>query len=1507
MGIAHFFRVSCVSLQAVAVGVLAGLNISSVSAKLFPLIALFLVALLLVLPLQFVETTRSAVSQGSLISHWFANMIVFLTVCMVDLVSPHKVFIAVGDKNTVAFAYALELVILVNSVLMYYLESYYYTPSVELKEYYHLRGWDISSIKNLTESLTFSYLNPLLQEAYETSLVSLNDIPPSVIELDNEVTALEFNERWLKELKRAIWWRDRRVRNKTNPTEKDMQPQPSLLFTLLCIHWPVLLKGFVFDVADMTCLAAAPLVLQKFIIYFADVAGENDLPAPPMIKGFAFAIGIYLCSVLRYFLTSQYNLAFSLCSLSIKSTLSVRIYEKAMRLSSESRDEKGVGEIVNHISVDINEISFIIENSSDAITIPVRLVLSLFALWKLLGNSMWAGLATVVVFIPLGSFITKKLYDFYNEQMKYKDERSKLTSEILNSIKSIKFYSWELPMMKKLDEVRNKKELNSFRKVGIYDAGSQFLWSCIPFFVSCAVYTCYALVSNMTLVPSVIFPALALFDLLSEPVLLLPYIFSNIAEAKVAIERVAKFLVMEERAADIVKRTYNASKANDVNVEIKNATFVWSRKTTESHITLDKLKVALKDINFQARKGRLTCIVGRVGAGKSSILNAILGFLPLIENPNASVSANGRIAYCPQNPCVLNATIRENILFGKKFDADFYAKTVEACQLKSDLEFLPSGDATIVGDRGISLSVGQRARVSLARALYSRAEIYLLDDVLSAVDAHVAKKITQKVLGPRGFLALKTLILATNSVKILNLANEIVFLEKGQITERGSYEELTVKDSEVSRLVKEFADKPNEKNKLEEDDDESEVTPALDTTRILALRSSNEPATYVPEDSVAMELFRVASNKTIGGASMVSFGHEYVFEDFKLQANKEVHEKGSVKWSVYLNFFHACNWVYIIVWLVFCFGVVQMSILGNWILKYWSEKNLDAGENVSSVLYLLLYFSTGIAGALLTYVGLFIIWTFSAIASSRYYHDTMAMAILRSPMSFFDTTPIGQILNRFSDDISSIDQDVLWNLMLLASSALECVSRLGIIVINLPLMAVVIVLLVVLYNYFRGWFMPAMRQLKRLRTTQRSPIFSHLQESINDVETLRAYDEVDRFTHSMESKVSMVTKVDWSIQCCNRWLSMRLESIAAIIVLTSSFTILAGSLFGRQMSPSMVGFIMTYVLTSTSRLNAIVRMWAQCEVKAVNLERVIEYINLPPEADSDIEGHRPPATWPANGSIQFNDYSCRYRKELDYVLKNISFKIKPAEKVGIVGRTGAGKSSLTLALFRIIEPDTGNVEIDQINTSDIGLFDLRSHLNIIPQDAHAFDGSVRENLDPFGNFTDRQLWKVLEMAHLKTHVESMKTEIRYDEESQYSKDKDHKAAKSLVGLDAKVLEGGSNLSSGQKQLLCLARALLKESRVLILDEATAAVDVQTDKIIQETIRTEFQDKTILTIAHRLDTIIDSDRVLVLDRGTIREFDTPAKLLADKSSEFYSLCKEGGYLDENDNIKSKAQE
>lgn len=1498
VGTAQLWKIQLSLLQGVVILSFAYLSAESVAKLAITQAALVLaaVSVLLVLPLHFLESTRSVVGHGSLLVFWLLSAIWWTLITLNDWLSSHKVFVPNAGKDTIAAVLTGEIFLLINSFANFFLQNNFYSPSKELIEYFDLNGWEPSTIRNMVQLLTFNWVNPLLKQVYQTDTIEVEEVPSAEVQLQSDVTSATFNKYWTREVARATWWRDRRVRNAKDISDADKKIKPQLILVVLKMFWFTALQGIIFQLVEIVSNTSVPFLLQAFIKYFTNfvAAREAQEETPPLIIGFVLSFSIYGASVVRYFSFNQLFMSFFRISFGVQSSLTTMAYEKALKLSPDSRREKNTGEIVNHVSVDVGVIARCLEVITDALIIPLRLVLCLGALYKLLGSSTWAGLAVAVVMVPLSSMVSMAIFSLFKIQMECKDERTRLTSEILNSIKSIKLYSWEKPMLKRLDAVRNKKELKNAKQMGIWNAGADFVWECIPFLISCGVYGAFGLFSKSPLTPAIIFPALSLFDQLSDPIMMIPGIFSQIAEAKVSLNRLQEYFIMDEMEEGIINRTDKPLKRGDESVRISNASFVWSQK--EADKADGEPTYALKNINFTAKKGELTCIVGRVGAGKTTLLKSIVGEIPVYKTEDSSISVNGSIAYCAQNAWILNSSVRENIIFGRRFDREFYDKTVEACQLKHDFEVLPHGDSTHVGEKGISLSGGQKARLSLARAVYSRADIYLLDDVLSAVDAHVGKKITESVLSSTGMLASKTIVLATNSVKILKLAQEIHYLSGGEITEHGSHESLIEKQSEVAKLIAEFSDHHDALGE--------------DTVRELSSEPDVEesPQPYEPTvsreaedlgDEAHIPLVRVTSQHTIGRSSVVSFDHKYEFEEEfgktqKEDEHKEKTQKGKVKLDVYIQYIKACRYPIIIVWSFMSVIIAVTEIYGRVILKVWSEKNYKEGYNVKPALYLTLYAATGVLGGIINFVNSYIIWTFSAIHCSKYFHDRMAHSVLRAPMSFFDTTPIGRILNRFSDDVSVLDNQMLWISIVLFNSIMETAIRVGIVVYNLPIMIIIIPILMVIFLQFRNWFIPASRELKRLRSALRSPVFSHLQESINGAETLRAYNENERFIHSNKRKVDNVIKVDFVSQNVNRWLSMRLQSIASLVVLAASLLTLLSLVSKKPFSPGMIGFLMTYVFSSTMFLNAIIRMWSEVEVRLVSIERLIEYGNLPSEAPEVIEDKRPEESWPDRGTVKFQDYTTSYRPGLPPVLKNINLEIRPSEKIGIVGRTGAGKSSLTLALFRIIEATGGNIEIDSINTSEIGLHDLRGQLNIIPQDAHAFEGTVRQNLDPFDQYTDEELWKVLDLAHLKAHVESMKTEPKEDDKKDDKKKKD-KEEEPQVGLKASVLEGGSNLSSGQKQLLCLARALLKTSQVLVLDEATAAVDVQTDKIIQETIRSEFKDKTIFTIAHRLDTIMDSDRILVLDRGEVKEFDTPKKLLSDETSEFYSLCKEGGYL------------
>lgn len=934
-------------------------------------------------------------------------------------------------------------------------------------------------------------------------------------------------------------------------------------------------------------------------------------------------------------------------------------------------------------------------------------------------------------------------------------------------------------------------------------------------------------------------------------------VLSSIIEANVSAKRIVDYVTMDEIQPDCTIHLDKATSKNEEALTIEHGTFLWQRSPA--------IKVALTDINFKAYKNQLNCIVGKVGSGKSALLQAMLGDLHKSEG---LVTVKGHIAYVAQGPWIMNATIKENILFGSKFDPDFYQRTIEACALLDDLAILPDGDNTFVGEKGISLSGGQKARLSLARAVYARADIYLLDDVLSAVDEHVGAHIIDNVLGDSGLLATKCRVLCTNSIPVLSHADSITMVSDGRIIETGTYSEVMENKSNIYSLLKEFGKR------------KSPSAPSISESS-LPVSGSTTPTTiedFENEQPIPIMKRRSSAN-TLRRASASSFKRIHIDDEEqnkRTKMTKEHSEQGKVKWEVYKEYARACNPV--AVFFVFFFMVLASicSVSSGFWLKHWSEENSRTGSNKNLGFYLGVYFAICISASLSSVTYTLILMIGCSIQAAKTLHRRMLNSVIRAPMQWHWASPIGRTLNRFNNDINRIDSMMARVFSQFFANSLSVTMTLAIIIYNTPPFLLLIGPLGFMYIYYQRYYLRTSRELKRLESVSKSPIYAHFQETLAGLSTIRAYGQQDRFSFINESSLDFNFKAYFPSISANRWLAVRLEFLGSVIILCASG--LSILMIGTgHVTAGTIGLAMSYALQITQSLNWIVRMNVEVETNIVSVERVLEYSNLPAEAPPIIENCRPPHGWPEDGAIEFNHYSARYRPELELILKDINLKIKPKEKIGIVGRTGAGKSSITLALFRIFEPSTGNIEIDTIDISKIGLSDLRHGLSIIPQEAQTFEGSLRDNLDPNHEHDDVELWRVLELAHLKTHVETNME----------------------GGLEAIVAEDGANLSFGQKQLLAIARAALTRSNVLILDEATAAVDVETDQLIQKTIRDEFKDRTILTIAHRLNTIIDSDRIAVLSEGRVVEFASPQALLKNKESLFYSLAKQGGLIHDDE--------
>ncbi|CAG0894697.1 unnamed protein product, partial [Darwinula stevensoni] len=820
-------------------------------------------------------------------------------------------------------------------------------------------------------------------------------------------------------------------------------------------------------------------------------------------------------------------------------------------------------------------------------------------------------------------------------------------------------------------------------------------------------------------------------------------------------------------------------------------------------------------VDLQIPSGKLVAVVGQVGSGKSSLLSAFLGDM---EKVSGLVNVDGEVAYVSQEAWIRNAPIKDNILFGKAYDEAFYLDIMSACALEEDLATFPAGDMTEIGEKGINLSGGQKQRVSLARAVYSDADVFFMDDPLSAVDSHVGKHLFQQVIGPRGllkkkFLFTQTRVLVTHGISHLPQMDLIIMMKDGKIVETGTYRKLVQGKGAFSNFVLQFLS--------EEEGDDSE------------------------------------------GLSMMPppFYNGRLIEE-------EMAEKGRVKWRVYAYFLKSMG-LHLSLVSIFMYGISEGFLMGsNMALSRWADeaslnRSMEASQRDA---HIGVYTALGVCYAGTFALASVMLWTLVCVAG-RKLHRNCLQNILRNPLKFFDTTPTGRILNRFSQDISSVDEGITQPMEDGVSCAFEVICAVMVIAYNFPWFLVAVVPIFTVYYLAQNMYVSTARQLRRLEAISRSPIYSHFGETVAGISSIRAYRRERQFIRESEEGVDNNNKCQYPLITSLSWLRVRLEALGGIITFVASIL----AVFGRDsLSPALAGLCITYAMSLSKPFNWLARMMAEVETSIVGVERIKEYCETPVEAPWEIPEKKPKDGWPQEGTISFRDYQTRYREGLELVLKGISIDIKGGEKVGVVGRTGAGKTSLMLGLFRVIEKAGGEVRIDGIDISQMGLHDLRSNLTIIPQDPVLFSGSLRANLDPFEKHTDDEIWRALELSHLKAFAKELPQ-----------------------GLQHPVAEGGQNLSFGQRQLICLARALLRKSKILVLDEATASVDLETDELIQQTIRREFKSCTVLTIAHRINTIMDYDRVLVLDGGEIREFDSPTNLLRDSESMFLALTRDAG--------------
>ncbi|KAG6487042.1 hypothetical protein ZIOFF_055624 [Zingiber officinale] len=1252
---------------------------------------------------------------------------------------------------------------------------------------------------NIVSRIFFSWMTPLLQQGFKRPITEKD-----VWKLDSWDQTETLNNRF-----QQCW------------AEESRKPKPWLLRALHRSLGGRFWFGGFFKIGNDASQFVGPLILNRLLLSM-----QQEEPA---WNGYIYAFSIFAGVALGVLVEAQYFQNVMRVGFRLRATLVAAVFRKSLRLTHESRSKIQSGKITNLMTTDAETLQQVCQQLHSLWSAPFRIIISVTLLYQQLGVASLVGLAVLVLLFPIQTLVISRMRKLSKEGLYRTDNRVSLMNEILAAMDTVKCYAWEQSFQSKVQIIRND-ELSWFRSARLLAAFNSFILNSIPVFVTVASFGAYSLLGG-DLTPAKAFTSLSLFAVLRFPLFMLPNLITQIVNCNVSLKRLEDLLLAEER----ILLPNPPIEADLPAISIKNGYFSWDSKAETP---------TLSNVNLDIPVGSLIAIVGSTGEGKTSLISAMLGELPPVAGSNTSVTIRGTVAYVPQISWIFNATVRDNILFGCPFRQSSYEKAIEVTALQHDLDLLPGGDLTEIGERGVNISGRQKQRVSMARAVYSDSDVYIFDDPLSALDADVGRQVFDKCIKDQ--LRDKTRVLVTNQLHFLPSVDKIILVDEGLVKEEGTFDELCANGTLFQKLMENAG-------KMEEHIEEK--------------HGENAEASEKPSENGQLTL-----NPLLKSEEKTSKGRE----GKSVLIKQEERETGVVSLKVLARYTNALGGLWVVMILFSCNALIEvLRVSSSTWLSVWTDQSSpkDHGPGFYNLIYALLCFGQ----VLVTLSNLYWLIMSSLYAAKR-LHDAMLHSILRAPMVFFHTNPLGRIINRFAKDLGDIDRNVAVFANVFLGPASQLLSTFVLIgIVSTTSLWAILPLLILFYAAYL-YYQSTAREVKRLDSITRSPVYAQFAEALNGLSTIRAYKAYDRMANingkSMDNNVRF-TLVNIS---ANRWLSIRLETMGGIMIwLTATFAVVQNQHAEHHKAfASSMGLLLTYALNITNLLTAVLRHASLAENSLNAVERVGTYIDLPSEAPV-IESSRPPPAWPSAGTIRFQDVVLRYRPELPPVLHGISFKIKGSEKIGIAGRTGAGKSSMLNALFRIVELERGQIFIDDYDVSKFGLWDLRKVLGIIPQSPVLFSGvtknypgTVRFNLDPFNEHNDAVLWEALERANLKDVIQ-----------------------RNQLGLDAGVSEAGENFSVGQRQLLSLARALLRRSKILVLDEATAAVDVRTDALIQKTIREEFKSCTMLIIAHRLNTIIDCDRLLLLSAGKVLEFDTPENLLLDDRSAFSKMLQSTG--------------
>ncbi|KAK7393348.1 hypothetical protein VNO78_21901 [Psophocarpus tetragonolobus] len=1262
---------------------------------------------------------------------------------------------------------------------------------------------------------TLSWLNSLLSIGAKRPL-ELKDIP-LVAPRDRAKTSYKIlNCNW-----------ERLKAGNDNPNK-----QPSLAWAILKSFWKEAAVNAIFAGVNTLVSYVGPYMISYFVDY---LGGKETFPH----EGYILAGIFFVAKLVETVTTRQWYLGVDILGMHVRSALTAMVYRKGLRLSSSAKQSHTSGEIINYMAVDVQRVGDYSWYLHDMWMLPMQIVLALLILYKNVGIASVATLIATIISIVVTVPVARIQEEYQDKLMTAKDERMRKTSECLRNMRILKLQAWEDRYRLKLEEMRGV-EFKWLRKALYSQAFITFMFWSSPIFVSAVTFATSILLGGQLTAGGVL-SALATFRILQEPLRNFPDLVSTIAQTKVSLDRISAFLQDEELQEDatIVLRHGISNTA----IEIMDGVFCWDSSLP---------RPTLSGIHMKVEIGMTVAVCGMVGSGKSSFLSCILGEIPKLSG---EVKLCGSVAYVSQSAWIQSGNIEENILFGSPMDKAKYKNVLHACSLKKDLELFSHGDQTIIGDRGINLSGGQKQRVQLARALYQEADIYLLDDPFSAVDAHTGSELFREYVLTA--LADKTVIFVTHQVEFLPAADMILVFKEGHIIQAGKYDNLLQAGTDFKTLVSahheaiEAMDIPNHS----EDSDENVP---LDES-VMISKTSISSANDI--DCLAKEVQEGSSDQ-----KAIKENKKAKRSRKKQLVQEEERVRGRVSMKVYLSYMAAAYKGLLIPLIIVAQTLFQfLQIASNWWMAWANPQTEGDQPKVTPTVLLLVYMALAFGSSWFIFVRAVLVATFGLAASQKLFFN-MLRSIFHAPMSFFDSTPAGRILNRVSIDQSVVDLDIPFRLGGFASSTIQLIGIVAVMTDVTWQVLLLVVPMAIVCLWMQKYYMASSRELVRIVSIQKSPIIHLFGESIAGAATIRGFGQEKRFMKRNLYLLDCFARPFFCSLAAIEWLCLRMELLSTFVF--AFCLVLLVSLPHGSIDPSMAGLAVTYGLNLNGRLSRWILSFCKLENKIISIERIYQYSQIPSEAPAIVEDSRPPSSWPENGTIQLIDLKVRYKENLPVVLHGVSCTFPGGKKIGIVGRTGSGKSTLIQALFRLIEPDAGSILIDNINISTVGLHDLRSHLSIIPQDPTLFEGTIRGNLDPLEEHSDKEIWEALDKSQLGEIIRETGRK-----------------------LDMPVLENGDNWSVGQRQLVSLGRALLKQSKILVLDEATASVDTATDNLIQKIIRREFRDCTVCTIAHRIPTVIDSDLVLVLSDGRVAEFDTPSRLLEDKSSMFLKLVTE----------------